>query len=93
MSKESYRNRIADKRNEIITLREKLSRKRDEKKRAMSNLACNIKNATGTTKENYRRSKVTTATRYDNEIEHLQDLIERANGDLSNLKEQLAHER
>lgn len=60
MSKEYYKSKIADKREDIVSLRSKILRIKDEKRR-MESLANSIKKTTSkSSKESYRKQKYPT---------------------------------
>lgn len=93
MSKEYYRNQIAQKRKDVISLRAKIARIKEDKKRKMASLTASIKSASGAFKESYRRQKVSESTRYDNEVETLKKQIESVKRNIENLKVSLSHQK
>lgn len=77
MSKESYKYLIANKRTEIVSLRAKLVKVKGDKKKRMESLSKNIKSAiSASSKESYRKSKISESARYDREVDSLKKRIE-----------------
>ena len=92
MSKEDYRNRIANKRKEIVGLRADIAELKERKKTKMESLARSIKStSTPSTKENYRKQKISEGERYNKEIERKKDKIEDVMKDIESLRRQLAN--
>jgi len=90
MSKEYYRNRIADKRKEIVGLRADLADKKAAKTKRLQIIASQIRTSTPSNKEYHRKEKISESARYTKEIERLKEKIEHAKKELDSLKKQLA---
>ena len=65
MSKELYRKKIADKRQDIISLRARIDKLKQDKKKRMDYFTRNIKSTSSvSSKENYRKNKVKESEKY-----------------------------
>jgi len=91
MSKEYYKSKIADKREDIVSLRAKIVRVKDDKKRRMESLAKSIKNTTSkSSKESYRKTKISDSAKYVREVDSLKKKIESVKKEIENFKSSLA---
>lgn len=91
MSKESYKNTIANKRKDIVSLRAKLVKVKEDKKRRMEALSKYIKSSgSASSKEIYRKSKISESAKYDHEIESLKIKIETVKKQIEQTKKSLA---
>ena len=94
MSKESYKNIIANKRAEIVSLRAKIVKVKSEKKKRMESLAKYIKSAVSpSSKESYRKSKISDSAKFDHEVDSLKNRIEGVKKLLEQAKTSLARLR
>ncbi|MDY0904532.1 hypothetical protein [Pedobacter sp. CFBP9032] len=92
MSKDSYKNMIANKRKDIVSLRAKLVKIKDDKKRRMEALSKYIKStSSASSKESYRKLKISGSARYDREIESLKMKVETAKRQIEQTKKTLAN--
>lgn len=92
MSKESFKNIIAIRRKDIVSLRAKLVKVKEEKKRRMEALSKFIKNTSSAlSKESYRKSKISDAARYDREVDSLKNKIEGVKKQMEQTKKSLAN--
>lgn len=77
MSKESYRNRIAALRSQIVSKQEFLRKSREEKKKKMATFSNSIKNASSqSAKAALRKQKLVEQISYDNRIDTYKRAIE-----------------
>lgn len=91
MSKEYYRKKIADKREEIVSLRAKIAKVKTEKKRRITSLAQSIKNTSApSSKENYRKQKISESEKFAREEESLKKKIDGVKKEIDSFKRSLA---
>lgn len=91
MSKEYYKNKIGDKREDIFSLRSKILKIKDEKKRRMESLANSIKKTTSkSSKESYRKQKISDSVKYAREIDSVKKKIESCKKEIENYRSYLA---
>lgn len=91
MSKEYYKKCIADKRVEIVKLRAKMTDVKEQKAKKMKDLAGRIRTTTSkSTKEAYRKQKISEAARYSKEVDSLKNKIEQVKKQIENYRKQLA---
>jgi len=92
MSKESYKITIANKRKDIVSLRARILKVKEDKKRRMEYLSKCIKNAgSPSSKESFRKTKISDTLKYDREIESLKNKIEVIKKLLEQTKKSLAN--
>lgn len=91
MSKESYKNTIANRRKDIVSLRAKIVTVKNEKKKRMEFLSKNIKSTSSPiSKESYRKAKISESTRYDSKVDSLKKMIESVKKQMEQTKKSLA---
>lgn len=91
MNKEYYKDRIADKRKDMVSLRAKIVSIKERKKSKMEYLTRSIKNTSSkSSKESYRKQKISEAAKYVREIDGLKSKIESVKKDIENLRSSLA---
>lgn len=91
MSKEYYKSKIAARREDIVGLRAKIVKVKDDKKRRMESLAKSIKNTTSkTSKESYRKQKISDSAKFDREVDSLKKKIDGVKKEVENFKSTLA---
>ena len=92
MSKEYYRKKIADKREEIVSLRAKIAKIKTEKKSKLTSLSQSIKNTSSpSSKENYRKQKISESEKFAREEELLKKKIDGAKNEIDSFKRTLAN--
>lgn len=92
MSVEYYRKKIADKREEIVSLRAKIVKIKDEKKRRLESLSHSIKVTTSaSSKESYRKQKISESEKYAKEEDSVKKKIESIKHEIEGLKKSLAN--
>ena len=75
--KDSKKDQIANRRAKIVSLRAQMTRKKEEKSKRMASLASSIKSTSSpSSKENYRKTKLTEAARFEREIDSIKRQIE-----------------
>ncbi|AEK24516.1 hypothetical protein [Capnocytophaga canimorsus] len=91
MSKELYRKKIADKKQDIISLRTRIDKLQEDKKKRMDYFARNIKSTTSaSTRENYRKNKVRESEKYTRDIENVKKKIESIKKEIEKYKKMVA---
>jgi hypothetical protein len=94
MSKEYYRIKIADRRKDIVSLRAKIVKIKDEKKRRIASLTHSIKNTTSkSSKETYRKQKIAELAKYDKEQESIKKKIEGLKKEIEAFRASLANSK
>ncbi|GIZ15081.1 hypothetical protein [Capnocytophaga catalasegens] len=94
MSKEYYRKRIADKKQDIIVLRAKIDKLKEDKKKRMDYFARNIKSTTSaSSKENYRKNKVKESEKYTRDIDNLKKKIESIKKEIDQYKKLMTNSK
>lgn len=81
-TKQYYRDRIATIQKRIVDLKSKLSDTKEDKKRKSEQLSKLIKNAKGSSKDMYRKQKISSASTYDNRIESIRKSIEKEKNEI-----------
>lgn len=90
-SKDYYRRQIESKRKDIVTVRTKIAKAKDDKKRKMASLAVSLKNTKEAgRKESIRRQKIAVVAQCDREVESFQKKIESLKRDIENLRASMA---
>ena len=91
MSKEYYKSKISDKREDIVSLRAKIVRVKDNKKSRMESLAKSIKNTTSkSSKESFRKTKISASAKFVREVDSLKKKIESIKKEIENFESSLA---
>lgn len=94
MSKEYYRKRIANKKQDIIALRAKIDKLKEDKKKRMDYFARNIKSTTSaSSKENYRKNKVKESEKYTRDIDNLKKKIESIKKEIDRYKKSMTNSK
>jgi hypothetical protein len=89
-SKEYYRKQIADKRTKIIALRADIQKVKEKKKNRMDYLSRTIKtSSSASSKENYRKMKVSEGARFEGNINVLKKKIDAIKKEIDILKKSL----
>ena len=89
-SKEYYRKQIADKRAKIVSLRADIGKVKEKKKKRMEYLADTIKSSSSaSSKENYRKKKVSEGAKFEGELDSLKRKIESIKKEIEILKKLL----
>jgi hypothetical protein len=88
MSSTEYQKKmIAEKRKEMVTLRSKMAKIKGDKSTKMKDLAQHIKSTKiASSKESYRKQKISEALRYDREIASVKQKIEQVKKSIENYK-------
>ncbi len=90
-SKDYYRRQIESKRKDIVSVRTKIAKAKEDKKRKMASLAVALKNTKDTArKESIRRQKNAVVSQYDREVESFTKRIESLKKDIDNLRASMA---
>lgn len=91
MSKVYYKKKIAEKREEIVSLRAKILKIKDEKKRRITYLTQSIKNtSSASSKESYRKQKISESEKFAREVDSLKSKIESVKHEIEGYKSSLA---
>ena len=91
MSKELYRKKIADKRQDIISLRARIDKLKQDKKKRMDYFTRNIKSTSSvSSKENYRKNKVKESEKYTRDIDNIKKKIESIKKEIEKYKKIVA---
>ena len=91
MSKELYRKKIADKRQDIISLRARIDKLKQDKKKQMDYFTRNIKStSSASSKENYRKNKVKESEKYTRDIDNIKKKIESIKKEIEKYKKIVA---
>jgi hypothetical protein len=92
MRKEYIRTQIANRRIEIVKLRAQLKKKKEEKAKKMKDLAGRIRTTKiASSKETYRKQKISDAARYEREFSSIKKKIESVQKSIESYKKQLAN--
>lgn len=94
MSKEYYRKMIAEKRMQIVSLRASIKRTKENKSARMKDLAARIRNTKiASSKESYRKKKISEAARFDRDVESYKKKIEGVKKEIENYKKRMSLEK
>lgn len=92
MSKEYYRKKIADKREEVVSLRAKIVKIKVDKKRRITSLTQYIKSTSSiSNKERFRKQKISESEKFVREEEYVKKKIEGIKHEIEGFKRSLAN--
>ena len=90
-SKDYYRKQIESKRKDLVSVRTKITKAKEDKKRKMASLAVSLKNTKDASrKESIRKQKVSVVAQCDREVEGFQKKIESLKKDIEKLRASMA---
>lgn len=79
------------KKQEIVSLRAKIDKLKEEKKKRIETLNRNIKSTTSaSSKENYRKTKIKESDKYDREIENIKRKVDDIKKEIEYCKKMIA---
>jgi len=78
-----YKNKIADCQKRIIGLKASIAKTKEDKKKKAEQLAKQIKNATGTSKDSYKRQKINSAAEFDRKVESIKKSVESVKAEIT----------
>lgn len=91
-SKDYYRKQITSRREKIIDLRADIEEVKKSKKKRMESLSNNIKTtSSASSKENYRKMKVSEGASFDRKVEALKSKIESVKKEIASLQKSMAN--
>lgn len=89
--KDYYRRQIESKREDIVSVRTKIAKAKEDKKCKMASLAVSLKNTKDASrKESIRREKISVVATCERAVESCQDKIESLKRDIENLRASMA---